>query len=280
MTKNILDLVSVLCGELKTVAESNSNISEMRKYSVIIENLAKLFGGGAAIYVVYERVCNVAYGIQCEEFYKIPSEYFYRNVDTELFRLLIFLLLFWWVLNIPKYINTNTVSSKAVVLEKVVYGVVFGGLVAYINLFNFLSLVMQFNCNNVIASVGCICVLLVGILMFHGLTIPSLEQIKIIKIACISFIIFQCGLLCIGFTRIFFQNIEDKRKYEFVHVENKEYVVLSKKDDVALVVPFSEEYHDSRKVIIFHNDEYLFLNGRQGIFRFEHLDCEPQMRVK
>ena len=104
MTKKILDLVRVLWGELKTVAESNSNISEMRKYSVIIENLAKLFGGGAAIYVVYERVCNVAYGIQCEEFYKIPSEYFYRNVDTELFRLLIFLLLFWWVLNIPKYI--------------------------------------------------------------------------------------------------------------------------------------------------------------------------------
>ena len=229
MTKNILDLVSVLCGELKTVAESNSNISEMRKYSVIIENLAKLFGGGAAIYVVYERVCNVAYGIQCEEFYKIPSEYFYRNVDTELFRLLIFLLLFWWVLNIPKYINTNTVSSKSVVLEKVVYGVVFGGLVAYINLFYFLSLVMQFNCNNVIASVGCICVLLVGILMFHGLTIPSLEQIKIIKIACISFIIFQCGLLCIGFTRIFFKILKTRESMNLFMLKIKNTLYYLKK---------------------------------------------------
>lgn len=139
---------------------------------------------------------------------------------------------------------------------------------------------MQFNWNGGFISVGCVCILLFGILMFHGLTIPLLEQRKFIKYTCIFFIFLQCSLLCIGFARIFFQDIEDKRDYEFVHVENKEYVVLSRKDDMALVVPFSVEYHESRKVIIFHNNEYSFLDGRQGIFRFEHLDCEPQMRVK
>lgn len=262
------------------MAESNSNTLEVGKYSVIIENLAKLFGGGTAIYVVYERVYNVFYGIQCEEFYKIPSEYFYRNVDTELFRLLIFVLLFLLVLNIPQYIKANTDSSRIVIVETVMYGVVFGGVVAYINLFIFFYLAMQFNWNGGFISVGCVCILLFGILMFHGLTIPLLEQRKFIKYTCIFFIFLQCSLLCIGFARIFFQDIEDKRDYEFVHVENKEYVVLSRKDDMALVVPFSVEYHESRKVIIFHNNEYSFLDGRQGIFRFEHLDCEPQMRVK
>ena len=67
---------------------------------------------------------------------------------------------------------------------------------------------------------------------------------------------------------------------EIVSVENKEYVILSKKDDKVLVVPFSVEYNESGKVMVLHNDEYSLLDRYKGVFGFEHLECAPQMRVK
>lgn len=247
------------------------------RYGDWLKNLSKWIGGIGVLYALYNQVYDVIYGIQCEQFYKIPSEYFHKNLDVDVFRLLIFILLFWLILIFPKYISAKDESSKFDVWAKRFDGIAGGIFITYINLCILFNVAVRWSYINYMVLILGVIIFFLGTGMFIGAAQTSYKWIKYI----FTVIIFvQCCVLCFGAYSTVFQDIEDKRNYEIVSVENKEFVILSKKDDKALVVPFSVEYNELGKVMILHNDEYSFSDKYKGVFRFEHLECAPQMRVK
>lgn len=250
-----------------------------KRYGDWLENLIKLMGGIGMLYTFCNQVYDVIYGIQCEQFYKIPNEYFYKNLDVDVFRLVVFILIFLLIINIPKYINSINGSGKMDFYGRLFLTITSGLGISYINFYIFLSIIVRLEFLNIITDAIGVFVLVSGLFMFVGFTI-SCKWGDTLKKICAMIISFHCLVLCGGVCVTVFQNVEDKRNYEIVSVENKEYVILSKKDDKVLVVPFSVEYNESGKVMVLHNDEYSLLDRYKGVFRFEHLECAPQMRVK
>ena len=231
------------------------------------------------LYTFCNQVYDVIYGIQCEQFYKIPNEYFYKNLDVDVFRLVVFILIFMLIINIPKYINSINGSAKMDFYGRLFLAIMSGFVISCINFYIFLNIIVRLEYLNIITDAIGVFVFVSGLFMFIGCTI-SCKWGDTFKKICAMIISVHCIVLCVGVCVTVFQNVEDKRNYEIVSVENIEYVILSKKDDKALVVPFSVEYNESGKVMVLHNDEYSLLDRYKGVFRFEHLECAPQMRVK
>ena len=67
-------------------------------------------------------------------------------------------------------------------------------------------------------------------------------------------------------------SIDKKTKYEFLTVDNSEYVILSQEEDKLLVVSYKV---DTKGRYSFYTDKYYFVNEYEGTFEYRDIGESP-----
>ena len=175
--------------------------------------------------------------------------------------------------------------------EKITFfAIIMGVILGSVNVFNLLeiieeniydwaSVIIHFFIEN--AAIVITIVFITGIVLLPGLIfMDKIIKIKwkcvrwIIKfIVIVSFIISFC-LMIVGTTLKLSISIEDKLQYEFVTIDEKEYVVLSEYDDKILVVRYEVGEHGQ---YTFDTSEYWFYEKHYGTYRYINLKYCPEV---
>lgn len=261
-----------------------------KKKGIILGILAVL----TATYPVINIVHNICYQSECEKFYGIPREYFYSTIDNKLLYLgCILILMFICVmpLIIKKYIEKKT-QTKAITGYLSFLAISVGLVMSYLNVYNLVEIMNKMHeandwsrgINNFLdkyAIVTLMVVILSGIFTLFGITFKdNIRNIRwkwikniINRIFIFSFVL-SILLITYGTAVKLSISVENKTKYELVTIGEEEYVILSKYNDMILVVSY--EIGENGQYI-FDTSVYRFYEKNQGNRRYINLGYKPEI---
>lgn len=255
----------------------------------------ELVGVLVAIYTALNYIYNLLYQLKCEEFYRIPGKYFHATVDNKLLYLgCIIILLF--ICAIPLIMKKYDEKSENLTKGSIVYisflSIAIGMEVGFLNVSNLVEIMRQtYKMNKFFRCVSCfldnyaVFTIFIVIALFSGalLGFTLLEQLRHIKktwvrniinfLFIISFVV-SFVIMVYGTIIRMGIRIEDKTKYEFVTIEDKEYVILSEHEEKMLIVPY--EYKENGQYV-FTTSQYRFFDKYQGIYRYDDLKYCPEI---
>lgn len=259
------------------------------------ETITFVMGLVAALYPIFNYVHNIFYQWDCEKFYGIPGKYFHSTISNTLIYLgciFVFLVICATPIIIKKYYEKKeiyTTGSKLyVIFQTVVLGIVFG----LFNVLNTLEVMQQtygvsslsMNFNNFLIKnrmIMMITIIVMGVITLLGITliddVKSIKSELIRKIFGVIFVflfMFNFLLMFYGIILKLSTKVEDKTKYEFVVIEEDEYVVLSEHGDKMLIVPY--EINENGQYI-FNTSKYWFCEEYQGTYKYIDMKLCPEI---
>lgn len=280
------------------MAKKSNNVDKKDKTSILewITSKEKIILGVAgalvAIHPILDFVYNLYYQLECENFYSIPGEYFHSSIDDKLVYLtciLILIVLCTVPFIVRKYDEKKQIQTKGTTAYFSLVAIVLGLLIGIFNVCNLVEIMKRTyktfdwvrNINDFLnknATITVTIVIAAGIITW--LTITLIDKIGAIKRSLIKNVIIV--VFCLSFTTtilliiygVFFKlsiSIENKTKYEFVTIDEEEYVILSEDDDKYLVVLYDVNENGQ---YIFDTSKYWFYEKHQGSYQYIDLkDC-------
>lgn len=247
------------------------------------------------LYGVFNYIYNLLYQIQCEKFYGILGKYFSTTIEYWLLYIGCVLVILG-VCIIPAMIKRHDGKNGNTAKSSIVYAVLMCGMfgleLGSFNVSNLVQIMRQTYGTNVLArAIGVFLdshavftvVAVLGVSFFSLLGITLADEIRGIKtgwfkhvvdfVVTVSLVI--SVLATIGGTVVRLSvNIEDKTRYEFVSIEDTEYVILAKMDDECLCVTYSIEENGQ---YIFNTERYYFFQRGQGNYQYVDIVYGPKI---
>ncbi|MCI8670301.1 MAG: hypothetical protein HFI34_12430 [Lachnospiraceae bacterium] len=273
--------------------EANKKKSIIEMINSYKEIITFFVGFIAVLYPIINTVYKIFYQRECEKFYGLPGKYFSSSFNNRIIYLgCIFLLVMIAImpLSIKKYGDKRGITSKGNLLQAIFLSIVIGMELGVFNVFNLIEIMKQtYKSNNFFriingwlnrnAVLTILIVVIFGLMSVLGITL--LDKIRDIRWKLVKNMV--CYLLSVSFVvsmlimlygTIFKLSItiNDKTKYEFVTINNNEYVVISSYDNKLLVVPF-EIYED--EIYIFKTKQYCFEEPYEGIYEYRNIENSP-----
>lgn len=265
---------------------TNNKVSIWKRISKFLGTIGL---GIPTIYVILNFTYNFIYQSSCEEFYGIDGKYFESSINESFLYLVCIAILFIYVYALAK-IDKNT-ENEIYQRKDTKYSVYFCGIMAGIligitNISAMFSIIenILLKCG-IIENVNAFVLYIVVVLLFiMGAFSPfcfigneKLQEIKSILKKALNIIamvsaVFTSLLLLMSIILKFSISIEDKTKYEFVNINQTEYVVLSEYDGSVLVVLY--DVNEEGQYVFYTKNYYLF-ERNEGTYRYENLKYSP-----
>ena len=240
------------------------------------------------IYTIIHYIQNLLYKIECENKYGIPMDYFdYKSNKNIVIYLYLIMLVVMCVYSY--YMNKNIYNDdKYVVINKAVnflYALATGFLIGIVAVLEFCKIVFNVDIiNNVINKMNTITLTIVTyivliIIIFCGVLFvlflsygKRLCESKILtKIGMISFIVTIIILIC-GTINEITPKVDNQKDYEFVMIDNEEYIILSKVDNKVIIVPYNINNDGIYEINTY---KYRFIEQYDGIYSYKVLKNKP-----
>lgn len=280
--------------------EKKKSIFEgLKKYS---EYFTVVVGIVVALYSALNFYYSFQYKLSCEDFYGIPGEYFkppeVRNsINAKLIYFVCMLVIVGCFL-IPYFSRKieakNGVKSRGVFLEILFFSTCIGASIGFINVDNLaeilkksykngvfwgtINAIINYGTNFIILFVYftgiCTCVVITLLpeirKMSEGRMKKIIEIFFVISFS-VTFLLFVFGMFAIITT-----SIDDKTKYEVVTNKDVDLVVLSKFDEMVLVVPYSINKSDD--TYLFDTTNYQLINILECKFSYINTNTPPKIK--
>lgn len=236
----------------------------------------------AALYPIIDLFCNSIYQKKCEDFYKLPGEYFHLNINNKLFYLvviLLFIALYISPIFIIKHEDRMGNASKFFRFGVLLLSVAMGMGISLINVLNLVEIMKQtYKAKGIFIHINDFlnehAYLTIGIIVLAGV-LASIEMVLLDKIVKIKFKAIEYSLEALFYITFFISgsimicgtlykldiHIEDKTKYEMVTVEDKEYFVMTATNGKQLIVRYTI---DEEGTYCFRTDSYMFIDEYSG----------------
>lgn len=260
------------------------------------EIMAGVAGAVTALYPIINLAHNALYQNDCEGFYNIPRKYFHSRIDEGLLYLS-FILIIIALCALPIVIKKNE-EKDAIKLKGTTVYVIFlaafiGGMIGLINVLNLMEIIRQASractvfdklalfLDNHVKGVVIVTVVIVvlGSAALVGLTlIDKIKDLKhkwaqkIVEGLVLFALLISISLMVSGTILKLSVTVKDKTRYEFVSINDKDYVVLSEHEDKLLVVQYEIKENEQ---YIFHTDQYYFWDEFSGTHQYITLKNNP-----
>lgn len=264
--------------ELKKIIKEYIKKIGKEKIAIIVSIITIVTVGFNFFKTVYN---DFIYQASCERFYGIPKYYFSYNLNDKLYWLLLTSIAIIICLT-PRIIKKHCYSSSGTFNRIIKYIFIFLCCMSlWVVISLFLNIIVSYNYRDFILD-GIVYlvntyrnVMSVVFLLFSFFTILFLYDIngflktaRYKKIVLIIFL-FSFGMcsniLLFGSISQITSTIDQKTKYEFITVDDNEYVILSEYKGKFLVVSFEKD----RGEYIFNTNQYKFINMNQGLITYK-----------
>nr|WP_288652289.1 hypothetical protein [uncultured Faecalibacillus sp.] len=264
--------------ELKKIIKEYIKKIGKEKIAIIVSIITIVTVGFNFFKTVYN---DFIYQASCERFYGIPKYYFSYNLNDKLYWLLLTSIAIIICLT-PRIIKKHCYSSSKTFNRIIKYIFIFLCCMSlWVVISLFLNIIVSYNYRDFILD-GIVYlvntyrnVMSVVFLLFSFFTILFLYDIngflktaRYKKIVLIIFL-FSFGMcsniLLFGSISQITSTIDQKTKYEFITVDDNEYVILSEYKGKFLVVSFEKD----RGEYIFNTNQYKFINMNQGLITYK-----------
>ena len=264
--------------ELKKIIKEYIKKIGKEKIAIIVSIITIVTVGFNFFKTVYN---DFIYQASCERFYGIPKYYFSYNLNDKLYWLLLTSIAIIICLT-PRIIKKHCYSSSETFIRIIKYIFIFLCCMSlWVVISLFLNIIVSYNYRDFILD-GIVYlvntyrnVMSVVFLLFSFFTILFLYDIngflktaRYKKIVLIIFL-FSFGMcsniLLFGSISQITSTIDQKTKYEFITVDDNEYVILSEYKGKFLVVSFEKD----RGEYIFNTNQYKFINMNQGLITYK-----------
>lgn len=230
----------------------------------------------------FQKIYNVfIYQMECERFYGIPKYYFNSNLTDKLYWILLILIAIV-ICSIPCFIKKYCYNSSNFfnrILEIVF--IVLCSIFLWSDMSVFLNIIISNNdfifkeishfINSHIILVNILLLLCCfAIIIFFNDKDSLKKMIKckksVYSIFLISFLTCSYIMLMVTISQLT-STIEQKTEYEFIMIDNNEYVILSEYKGKYLVTLFEKNKNE----YIFNTNQYKFINMNQGLISYKEV---------
>ena len=283
--------------ETKTIKSSN--------FTKIVK-LITLFGGSGIIVSLLQFLVKyfvqMNYQNKCEQFYNIPYQYFFIDVNREIIMQVVAIIFLGLVFGTNYIMKVDRQTDTIIKIYSVFIELVIAVSFAYVM---FISLTHILECINndklkwlKEAADQYVCVILLVIFVLSLVVVLGVNNcyifVKIKNKILKTILVWVLGVISVGFLLIFFcaqvltgeNDVSNKHKYECIQLDNKDYAILSKLDGRFLAVEYYEK-HD--EVIIFtkvyklidcENVEITYKDWEQILIIEKKKSKEEYMKIK
>lgn len=213
-----------------------------------------------------------SYKYNCENYYKIPARYF-GNTEalankTNFLILMVFGIIILILCTLSRGNRHKTILDK---VKDIVFLTLSGLTLAILDevfLSDFFRRTEIINNTNVINKIE---IIILVIVFLTGYIIVYCGHNKIIVgiVLCINL-----AVIIIGGVYGVIPSVDDKMKYEFVTIEDKEYVVLSHTENEILIVEYDNTEDGGYRFI---TNKYWIEDINKGTYRYEKLEHSPKI---
>lgn len=277
---------------IKTTAATLIDKYDWEKLSYFVGIITVILSGG---YVVINNVYTITYQRDCEDFYKIPGQYFYNSIDNKALFVMVLILcifIFFSPTIIKRYIQKKGGYNKITMYVYVIFlTLIFGFVLGLINTLNLLTVLDKVNTvvkipnviiqwiNDHASFIMWIVVVLATLTILMFCLVREVGKIKYKKLKTI---IAAIGIVSYFITAILFisaaeikltYSIKDKKKYETVIVDSKNMAVLSTVNDKFLVV----EYSLKDEEITFMTSNYMLIDKCNIMLTYKEFTGKPKI---
>lgn len=213
-----------------------------------------------------------SYKYNCENYYKIPARYF-GNTEALADKANFFICMVFGIIILILCIFSRKNRHK-MVLDKakdIVFLTSSGFALAILDAVFLSEFFRQTEIVNNIKIINAIEFIILVIALMTGWIIVYCEHNKIIVeiVLCINLVV-----IIIGGVYGMIPSVDDKIKYEFVTIEDKEYVVLSHTENEILIVEYDNTEDGGYRFI---TNKYWIEDINKGTYRYEKLEHSPQI---
>ena len=258
--------------EAESIEKNNTFLEKIKKYLNDANFLSKSIVTITAIYAAFYFIQNVFYKFNCEKLYGIPAIFFSYNSDHNILVIIatvIVIAMFAYVYFFQKSNKLSKIDYICDWLYKFGTGLITGMYCV--------MLCLKF-CGNYIEKGDLIIDIIIGALMVIAFICGTLSVFVVFSktqkyprisaiITTITIIIFVLG---------FFYEIipinKEKKTYEFVNIEDTDYIILSKIDDKILVASYEIDEDNIYHIITYN---YKFKNKYEGEYYYIDLKSPP-----
>ena len=225
-----------------------------------------------AIYAAIYFMQNIFYKSTCENLYGIPAEYFKYNSDHNILVILAVAV----VIGMFAYVYVQEKASKVLKLDYIgdwLYKLATGLITGMVCLSLCCEIVKKYvEKDNLVIDI--IIMILMFLVFICGTASVFVVFSKKHRYPWVSAGIIAVTLLSatFGIVHEFIPFDGEKNKYEFVEIEDDEYVILSKTDDKILVAPFEIDEFQRCHIITSH---YTFKDKYEGKYYYVNLKMSP-----
>lgn len=250
----------------------------------------------AVVYSVMNILYNLTYQLKCEKFYGIPGKYFHSSIDKNLIYLALVSIFIGFcaaIISVRKNNLKKQCKEKRSRVEIVFLCILVGGILGSLNVFNLLEIIednlFDWNTGFVLfllekSYVVMTIVFVLGIVLLLSFTfVDKIIKIKrkwvkiIISVIVVLTFLINISLMILGTHYKLSISLEDKLQYEFVTIDEKEYVVLSEHDNKILVVMYEIGEHGR---YIFKTSKYWLYEKNYGTYRFMDIKYSPEINIE
>lgn len=264
--------------ELKEEIKSQENrhkdilLEKLKTYINEANSFAKLIVTISTFYAAFYFVQNLIFKFSCEKMYGIPAMYFSYNADHNIIVILDLIL----VIGMFFYPYSHKEDRKASKIDNItdwLYKFGTGLIIAFFCVSIYAGIIEKFTSKNNV-FIDLIIMLLFIIIFICGISSIFVVFGKKHKHMGLSMLTVSVTIIVMILGVIHELNLlyREKSAYEFVKIEDEEYVILSKVDDKVLVVPF--EYDQTGKCHI-KTSQYSFKNKYDGTYYYVDLKNTP-----
>lgn len=213
-----------------------------------------------------------SYKYNCENYYKIPARYF-GNTEALADKTNFLILMVFGIIILILCIFSRENRHK-MVLDKakdIVFLTSSGFALAILDAVFLSEFFRQTEIVNNIKIINAIQFIILVIALMTGGIIVYCGHNKIIVgiVLCINLVV-----IIIGGVYGMIPSVDDKIKYEFVTIEDKEYVVLSHTDNEILIVEYDNTEDGGYRFI---TNKYWIEDINKGTYRYEKLEHSPKI---
>lgn len=202
---------------------------------------------------------------KCEEYYGIPGKYFSTNINFKIVTIIIvfayILLILYFPIRIKQIMNKSRKSNQETKYNKSWTFMFVMGLITTLVLITISQMSIEYMVNyrytdrlsicffsflakniNIIFFLICLSSLCIAIFFYGNLKIINKIKYNLIKKIFLDILIIvmfiDLIIISYGTTIKFLSSIDQKKDYEFITVNQKDYVILSEYDGKYLVTPY------------------------------------------
>lgn len=213
-----------------------------------------------------------SYKYNCENYYKIPARYF-GNTEALADKANIFICMVFGIIILILCIFSRENRHKNILdkAKDIVFLTSSGFALAILDAVFLSEFFRQTEIVNNIKIINVIeFIILVIALMTGGIIVYCGHNKIIVEIVlCINLVV-----IIIGGVYGMIPSVDDKIKYEFVTIEDKEYVVLSHTENEILIVEYDNTEDGGYRFI---TNKYWIEDINKGTYRYEKLEHSPQI---